>query len=307
MSGSSDSLQPLAKADIQIGEPLQFPVFDQQGQLLMARGQIIETQQQYDALALKGLYQNPRWQNETPRDTQMVKDGSLGAAVKTKRPPKVKEDPTETGQLVRMNMPGDAETFEVKLIGALPDNYLVMTAPVRDGAYVFVKEGQSWEFRSFYGMAVYRFSANVEKVAFSPFPFLVISWPNTSQIERRQIRKARRVLTDIPVALYPDGVASDNMQTGVITNMSTGGVEVRLSSRQVEKSSSLLIAFQLTVGREKVLIEAKVNVMSHNVDDNGTRLGMAFIELPQMPYICIHAFVHDRLVHRLETPIYAGT
>src|SRR4051812_21411883 len=55
MSNSRD-VRPLPKDFLRLGVPLQHPIYDAQGHLLMQEGLVLETQSQLDQLYERGLY-----------------------------------------------------------------------------------------------------------------------------------------------------------------------------------------------------------------------------------------------------------
>lgn len=56
-----DSLVPIKRAELAVGNPLPWPVYDASNNLLMNEGVVIQNQRQLDALYEKGVYRNPTW------------------------------------------------------------------------------------------------------------------------------------------------------------------------------------------------------------------------------------------------------
>ena len=83
----------------------------------------------------------------------------------------------------------------VKLIGVHEGKSLLITSP--DDTQLYLREGRLYRFRSFSGEFVYEFVAPLLKVCTAPFPYLHIGWAGTRQVEKRNLRAARRVRTDL--------------------------------------------------------------------------------------------------------------
>lgn len=303
-------LSPLAKGDIEIGKALPFAIFDRSGVLLLAEGQAVNSQKQLDELAAKGLYHNPRWANKfviQPGKPQMD-PSALPRMLPAKQ---AFEDPFETGSQLKMSAPGQSkEPFHVRLIGSIPQAAIVITHPMRDGKCVFAKEGQVWEFQATYGLSIYRFSSMIEKVLLSPHPLIVMSWPHETHLESQAVRRARRVNCDLPATIRSNGSQSGSVEsiTAVIDNISTGGLELLFAKAVSFKiGQSISIAFQIILDDRKYLIECDAEVVSKPRDSgpSSSTYGFALKSLNDEQFAVIHAFVSDRLNHRLGPQLYS--
>ena len=303
-------LSPLAKGDIEIGKALPFAIFDRSGVLLLAEGQAVNSQKQLDELAAKGLYHNPRWANKfviQPGKPQ-IDPNALPRMLPAKQ---AFEDPFETGSQLKMSAPGQSkEPFHVRLIGSIPQAAIVITHPMRDGKCVFAKEGQVWEFQATYGLSIYRFSSMIEKVLLSPHPLIVMSWPHETHLESQAIRRARRVNCDLPATIRLNGSQSGSVEsiTAVIDNISTGGLELLFAKAVSFKiGQSISIAFQIILDDRKYLIECDAEVVSKPRDSgpSSSTYGFALKSLNDEQFAVIHAFVSDRLNHRLGPQLYS--
>ena len=303
-------LSPLAKGDVEIGKALPFAIFDRGGVLLLAEGQAVTSQKQLDELAAKGLYHNPRWATKfvIQPGKQQIDSSILPRMLPAKQ---AFEDPFETGSQLKMFAPGQAkDPFHVRLIGSIPQAAILITHPMRDGKCVFTKEGQVWEFQATYGLSIYRFSSMIEKVLLSPHPLIVMSWPHETHLESQAIRRARRVNCDLPASIRLVGSKSGDAEptTAVIDNISTGGVELLFAKAVSFKiGQSISIAFQIILDDRKYLIECDAEVVSKPRDSgpSSSTYGFALKSLNDEQFAVIHAFVSDRLNHRLGPQLYS--
>ena len=304
-------LSPLAKGDIEIGKALAFAIFDRNGMLLLAEGQTVNSQQQLDELAEKGLYHNPRWVTDSASQSgKLQSDLALPRLLPVK--PRL-EDPFETGAHLKMYALGHAkDIFNVRLIGCIPKSAVLITHPMRDGKYVFTKEGHVWDFQATYGLSIFHFSAMIEKVLLSPHPLLVMSWPHESHLESQVIRRSRRVACDLPatVRLSPPVHPENTTEpiAAVIDNLSTGGLEL-LFSREIalKVGQTLMVAFQVILDDRKYLIESHAEVVSNprEAGQSASAYGLAFKSLDNDQFAVIHAFVSGKLVNRLGPQLFA--
>lgn len=306
---NSKDLSPLAKGDIEIGKALPFAIFDRTGVLLLAEGQAVTSQKQLDDLASKGLYHNPRWSSKFTIQPGKVQPDSVLLS-RTLPVKQTFEDPFETGNQLKMFAQGQSrDPFPVRLIGSIPNAAVLVTHPMRDGKCIFAKEGQVWDFQATYGLSFYRFSAMVEKVLLSPHPMLVMSWPHATHLESQAIRRARRVTCDLPATIRLNGSKSGSVEsiTAVIDNISTGGLELSFAKAvSFNVGQSISIAFQIILDDRKYLIECDAEVVSKPRDSAPTSstFGFALKSLSDEQFAVIHAFVSDRLNHRLGPQLF---
>ncbi|NJM32440.1 MAG: flagellar brake protein [Limnobacter sp.] len=308
----SHDLLPLPKADIEVGTVLKFPIYDGEGVLLLAQGKTVESERQLEELAAKGMYQNPRWARLLTESRRLagsvVPDSYKTSSVSKKQ---AIDDPTESGNCLKMSQPGqDEDASIVKLVGTIGKQAFIVSHPMKDGSYVFAKEGQVWNFRSFYGTSVYRFSAQVEKVYLSPFPMIILTWPLNTKVEQRVVRAARRANCDLPATLKScvESKRDTSAISGVVTNLSTGGAEfTSFSKAKISLGDEMILAFQICLGERRYLMEPRVRVMSENREEGADRVkvGVAFVNLNDCAFATIHGYVTDKLIRKVESPLYA--
>jgi len=307
---NSKDLSPLAKGDIEIGKALPFAIFDRTGVLLLAEGQAVTSQKQLDELASKGLYHNPRWSSKFAIQPGKVQP-DVAHLPRTLPNKQTFEDPFETGSQLKMFAQGQSkDPFQVRLIGSIPQSAVLVTHPMRDGKCVFTKEGQVWEFQAMYGLSIYRFSAMIEKVLLSPHPLLVMSWPHETHLESQAIRRAKRVNCDLPatIKIYSGDGAPVESISGVIDNISTGGLELMFSKPvTLSMGQQLGIAFQVVLDDRKYLIECSAKVVSQARDAKPANsiYGFVLSDLSDEQFAVLHAFVSDRLIHRLGPQLFS--
>lgn len=310
---NSKDLSPLAKGDIEIGKALPFAIFDRTGVLLLAEGQAVTSQKQLDDLASKGLYHNPRF--STPKYTVQPTKSELDSAPLTRMLPEKQhfEDPFETGSQLKMFVQAQSkDSFSVRLIGSIPFAALVLTHPMRDGKCVFAKEGQVWDFQATYGLSIYRFSSMIEKVLLSPHPLLVMSWPHETHLESQTVRRAKRVNCDLPasIRLNAEKAATEDPISSVIDNISTSGLELRFAKNlPLSVGQTISIAFRISLDDRKYLIECEADVVSKSRDVGlaSSCYGLTFKSLKNDQFSVIHAFVNERLIHRLSPQLFSKT
>jgi len=158
---SSTSLVPVRASELMLGKPAPWPIYSDAGDLLLARGTLIETQVQLDGLIEKGLYRNADWVSEP--DTESVPLPKARDVLRKKLGGKRPLRPSAavrgehriiTPEEVRWQI-GDTLWLQpqddlsarhgVTLIGAIAGKSILVSAPVKEGRHLFLREGRcSW-------------------------------------------------------------------------------------------------------------------------------------------------------------------
>ena len=209
-------------------------------------------------------------------------------------------------RVLRMWANGDtlADAATVKLIGVHEGHSIVLTTP-EDSSALQIKEGAIYRFRSFSGESIYEFTSSLLKVCTEPFEYLHVSWPQQRQVEKRDLRAAPRVKTELQCMVYPGAQATGRFVKGTINDLSTGGAAIAMHDDLSVFYDEVRVVFQLPVAEQEVMIEARARPV-RKPNESGERLmGVSFVALGQAEKLALHAFVHTQLVRELEVPLYA--
>lgn len=92
--------------------------------------------------------------------------------------------------------------FSVRLIGFLPGQSILVTAPVVDGRQVLLKKGRPFTVRSAVKNKVFAFNSQVRHVALQPMAYVHLEYPR--EMLALEVRNAERVKVDIPAEVHSD-------------------------------------------------------------------------------------------------------
>lgn len=301
----SAALMPVRAADIEIGKPLPFAVYDGDRNLLLNRGVMVTSMHQLEVLLEKGLFrERVRPNHGTPHtDTLPTEPTEMGGGGGAK-------PIEETLDLDALNlMPGDSlqlqplldgqvERWTVRVIGQMKPKSLLVTAPMVDGKLIFIKDGQTYLVRAFSGLNVCAFKARVLKSQLQPFPYLHLAWPDSVQAMR--IRKAMRAPASIIVAVH-DSEEGRQIGAGKIVDISVGGAKVLSSLSLGHKEQTLWLSFKVKLGdmEEYVKTPAIIRAIGEDTDEQGKTMksyGVQFGDLNQSQRLIIMNLVYQYLL-----------
>jgi c-di-GMP-binding flagellar brake protein YcgR len=317
MASPTSSLQPLAKADIVVGLPLRFPVYDRGGKLLLAAGQVVHNAGQLEALGASGLYRNPRWADPQPTVLRRAKsENAYDPRITQLTIPidrtsiqgyAIKQEEAGSSWMLRMSSEGAAQEHTVRLLGVNEGQSVIVSAPTEEGKVVFIKEGASYRFKGFFGQSIVIFTTTVAKVCFAPSPYLHLAWPDATRITTRVVRSARRARCNLPVVVYFSKGKEKAQDNGFITDLSVGGADIALRERLPAECDSVRVAFRVQVATKRFMIETMARVIRQkaNASEAATgadHYGIEFLALSDEHSLAVHGLIHELLVEKLECP-----
>lgn len=292
-----DTLIPVRKADIVIGKPLPWAVYDANHVLLLNKGVVVSSEFQLQTLIEKGLYREGRPRSVIPSrassgETSEQAEQDEGIDLPFER---VRLSP---GDVIQLQAEGMAEHSNVRVIGMLRGKSLLVTHPVIDDKLIYVREGQGFLVRAFSGVYVCAFHTHVLKAPLTPYPYLHLSYPTSVHAVR--LRKSMRAPVDIIVAIYAQE-GGELIASGRIIDLSVGGAKLQSPVHFGDKGSRVFLSFKVKLDEIEEIITAPAYIRSLNeeIDDKGKRVkvaGLQFGELTPPQRLTIMGAVYQHLL-----------
>lgn len=305
MKVSPAHLQVVKRAEIEFGVPLSWSLYNAGGELLLARGERVETEHQLETLSEDGLFRDRRERMAVIRE-------SLETAIEEKH--KEAEEPaTQHVPLEEIRlMPGDAlhlqsfisgqtERYVVRLIGIMKPKSVLVTAPMLDGKLIFVREGQPFQIRAFSGLNVCAFKASVLKANSMPFPYLHLSYPDV--VEAMQIRRAMRANVQI-IASVHRGENSQKLAAGRIIDLSVGGARLVTQQEFARQGEVVLLVFKVKLDSYEEYVQAPAVLRSvrQEAGEDGQPMlvnGLQFVDLSNPHRWALMALVYQHMLKEI--------
>lgn len=303
-SSASTALVPVRASELVIGQPSPWPIYNEMGDLLLARGSMIETQGQIDGLLEHGLFRNAKWGDEPDTDSVPLPK-SLDVLQASRRARRVRSQAPMRGEVRIVGMDevrwrvGDAVSLQlsdtpelrygISLIGSLSGKSVLVSAPLKDGKYVFLREGQQLVARALSGRRAYAFATSVMKSQHLPFPYLHLAWPR--EVRCTLIRQDARVEVDL------DGFLSIGQVLPVplsLLDLSVGGASGICQSMGWEKGVQGRLKLTLQIVGEACALDLKVVLRTIGTDEapHFARYGLEFIDIAARDRLVLSAFIY---------------
>ena len=297
------SLIPIRPSEVEIGKPLRRPIYDWHGKLLLASGFVVESENQLNGLLENGFFQDAGWERgaAAPAADATVANTAAGGADKQAVPNKeILVDMADVRWTVGETMflqvlDNSALRYTVKLIGFVRNKTIFVTAPMSDGKFEFIREGQSYIVRAFSGKKAYAFMASAVKSVHTPHPYLHLTYPK--QVRCNVVRQGARADVKI-IASLSVGPNEERSGAGVLTDLSVGGASATAKEPLGAKGEVGRVKFKLqAVGQDEFLnLEAILRWVGPAETGPGFKHGFEFVDVAMHDRLILSAFVHQTLV-----------
>lgn len=306
---SLTSLVPVRATELKIGKPAPWPIYNEAGELLLARGTLVDTQAQLDGLVANGLYRNPNWVAEP--DTESVPKPTAHdelrkrAALERKplKPPAsvrgtesvitLDEVRWKIGDTLWLQFKEDASLrYAVNLIGSIANKSLLVTAPMKDGKLIFIRDGQPLVVRALSGKRAYAFGVQLLKSQQAPAPYLHLSWP--WEVRSTVIRQDSRVPVSVEGYLV---LGATEPTPASVLDLSMGGASLIAASfanrPRVAKGCSGSLRMVVTVADQQLKLELPVVLRTEDPtsDPMYAKYGVEFAGMPARDKLVLSAFI----------------
>ena len=227
-------VRPIPQGLIQIGVPIQHPIYDSQGNLLMQVGTVVTTESQLEKLYARGLYLNTK-SIEIIRANKSKSAETLEEFKKDQNEPEgqvlveLSLKSIRIGESVQISPLADDTNsikYFVKYLGGLDKSSIICTLPLIDDKTVYIKEHSGFAVSLFSGKIMYRFTTIVNAILNKPYPHMHLKFPR--EVYANKLRKNQRINTNIITSLINKNLGEyENVKSaGRIVDPSLGGAMV---------------------------------------------------------------------------------
>jgi c-di-GMP-binding flagellar brake protein YcgR len=259
---------PVTPQDFEIGQPLKWDIYDLHGQLVLARGAVIASDEEKAEILKRRRVRELDLRLEVPSA-----DADDQQSQESRREVRILLDETriQPGEAMQIQSSLDSTRFAVRLIGYHKGKSIVVTNPLQDGTPVYLKEGQAFIARIFSGKFVYAFPCTVLASAVKPYSYLHLSYP--ADVVGVNIRKGDRARLRAIAAFETD---DGRRGAGIIVDLSCGGAFFLSKSPEIALGRSLVLKFKVVIGPVEYVLEVPGYVRSVRPNDEEQNLGNGF-------------------------------
>lgn len=296
----SVSLIPLRPGEIVLGEPLPWPVYDWHGKLLMAPGAIVENESQLNGLHENGYVHDASWDIELKPAvpvSKLASETTPAPHLGTGKEVVLAMDDVHwyVGEALHLQqLDNPAIRYTVDLIGFVKNKTVFVTAPMLDGKFEFIRDGQNFVVRAFSGKKAYAFTAAAVKSVHAPHPYLHLSYPKLVRctVVRQGARAQVKIIASVSLG-EPERTAA-----AALSDLSMGGTSGIIKQPLGKKGEEGRIKFKVNAADHDEFLNLKTILRSVTPADNGDgfKHGFEFVDVSIHDRLILSAFVHQTLV-----------
>jgi c-di-GMP-binding flagellar brake protein YcgR len=282
------SLIKLARADLQLGKPLEYAIYTEQKQLLLQRGQIINSVELLAKVREIGAYREeggPR-PNTGPLMSTKASNAQRKLAEQdaaTTRPerddvpfPSLRKG-VEAFQLSAVTDSDAANApFRVAYLGIMKDISIIVT-PLTGFPVDALTEGQELNAKMFSGRYIYEFRTFVRKVCTEPFEYLHLHYP--ANVREVPVRQQVRVEADVNAKMLTNGL-NPQLHEARLSDISLVGAAALSTSNVFEVGERIKMSFKLRTGGWDRPVALTTVIRNKREDEGVIRYGLEFVSMP---------------------------
>ena len=305
---SRSPLQPVRRTDIKVGSPLPYPVYDAMGRLLLKAGEVIRSEHQMQTLQEQGLYlatgdmqPAPRPRSSSTPEPVYVEAPEAEDAAAARDSRRLAELKLHPGKTLYVDFLSTANRPRValRLVGFQEGSGVLISALNADGSVVPFRDNELLFVRVLTASGVATFQAKVLKVHFTPFPYVVTSYPEA--VVFHVMREHERVDTQLICSatnISRPVTGEPRPHAGVVKNLSASGCQVEAAPDIADTGDRLRLGFKLeAAGDEHVLsLSAEVRGIKTYGEQGKRRYGLKFTELGTGERLVLEHFIFNALM-----------
>lgn len=279
---------PVKHQDFEIGRPLRWDIYDNHGQLVLARGTVIASEAEKNEILKR--------RHVRELDLRLEVPGGEEAAAESRREVRVLLDETriQPGEAMQLQSSLDSTRYSVRLIGYHRGKSIVVTNPVQDGSLVYLKDGQAFISRIFSGRFIFAFPCTVLTSSVKPYAHLHLSYP--TEVIGVNIRKGERARLRTITAFDTDNGCRGS---GVIVDLSSGGAFMLSKSPDLSLGRHLVLKFKVEIGSIEYVLELPGCIRSTRPNEDepalGNGYGVQFTNISPEDNLVLASFIFQKI------------
>lgn len=270
------NLQPVPIEEIPLGRPLPWRLYDQNGYIVFARGEMVASREQLEHLLADGLLRDADAPPETHEagDLVEIRETAPTAAFP---PAGIKPQVGERVQ-IRPLYQQQQNYYSARLIGYIRNASILVTRPL-DAANPFVpEEGQLVEVRMVTGNNIYAFQSSIQRLCIAPTQYMHLDYP--AEVHVQKLRKSPWVRLNLGVTVTD---AQGAHEAAHLVNLSPDGAQLHAPPTLGKPGETLHVSFHAALDELKTTLNLNATILhvhapqaSREAEGNMLEYGIAF-------------------------------
>jgi hypothetical protein len=270
------NLQPVPVEDIPLGKPLPWRLYDRNGYIVFARGEMVASREQLLSLLTDGLLRDVEVIPQTHEMGDMAEFNQI-APVRTFPPEGIKPQVGERVQL-RLLDQNQPSYYSAHLIGYIKNLSILVTRPPTSANPFIPVEGRQVEVRMVTGNNIYAFQCAIQRLCISPSNYMHLAYPPEVRVQK--LRKSPWVRVNLGVTVTD---AQGAHEAARLVNLSPDGAQLHAPSTLGEAGAALRLTFHAELDELKTTLHLDATILhvhapeaGRGVEANMLEYGIAF-------------------------------
>jgi hypothetical protein len=289
------NLQPVAIADIPLGAPLPWRLYDRNGYIVFARGEMVASREQLETLLPEGLLRDMDAPPRTHEKGELAEFGET-APPGAFPPAGIKPQIGERIQLRLLDQPSQSY-YSATLIGYLRNLSILVTRPMTGTPPFVPSEGGEIEVRMVTGNNIYAFRSAIQRICISPSNYLHLDYPVEVRVQK--LRKSPWVRVNLGATATD---AQGAHEAARLVNLSPDGAQLHAPPTLGEPGAALRLSFhaamdelKTTLNLEATILHAHAPPAGRGADANVLEYGLAFRNLTVEDELWLRGLVYRHI------------
>lgn len=285
------NLQPVTIESVPLGRPLPWRIYDRNGYILFARGEMIATLDQLKSLQAGGLFRDTDAPEQT-HETGDLGEPTAGSPLDAFPPRGIKP---QIGEIVQIRLPNQSPQFyyTVHLIGYIRNRSLLLTRP--DNNPFIPVEGDLAEIRMVTGSHIYSFSAAIQRICVSPVPYIHLDYPREVRVQK--LRKSPWARVNLAATATDSEGAPELVR---IVNLSPDGAQLHAPAELGKSGDRLRLSVHVAMDDLKSTLNLAATVQHvrpapEGVESNLVEYGVSLDDVVAADALWLKALVYRRI------------
>lgn len=287
------NLQPVPIENIPLGRPLPWRLYDRNGYIVFARGEMVASREQLESLQAGGLLQDIDAPLQT-RETGDLAEFREVAPSSIFPPQGIKP---QIGEIVQIRLPNQSakKYYSVHLIGYIRNQSILVTRPV--GNPFLPVEGELAEVRMVTGSNIYAFQSAIQRLCISPTQYMHLDYPLELRVQK--LRKSPWARVNLSVTVTD---AEGALELARLVNLSSEGGQLHAPPILGKPGDTLRITIHAGMDDLKSTLNLAATILHVRAPDAGQAIesnlleyGISFSDVAPADALWLKALVYRNI------------
>lgn len=289
------NLQPVPIEDIPIGIPLPWRLYDRNGYIAFARGEMVSSREQLENLLAEGLLRDVDAPPQTHETGDLVEFKEI-ASTGMFPPAGIKPQVWDRVQL-RLLDQSMKSYYSARLIGYIKNLSILVTRPVAAANQFIPSEGKEVEVRMVTGNNIYAFHSSIQRLCISPTHYMHLDYP--TEVRVQQLRKSPWAKVNLGVTVTD---AQGAHEAAHLVNLSPDGAQLHAPQTLGKPGETVRLSFHAAMDELKTTLNLDAKILhvlapraGHEAEDNMLEYGIAFSNLTAEDELWLKGLVYRHI------------